>query len=178
MSEPRDPYEVLQVDRRTEPAVIRAAYLRLAKQYHPDAGSGDHERMVALNEAWALLRDPARRAAYDGSRWTTQVPRPNAAAREDTAAHAPRRDGATRGSTSTTLDYGRYAGWTLRELAREDPDYLVWLARVPGGRQYRAEIQEILSACPSATHVAPVATQPRRTSRWHLPWRAGSSAAR
>ena len=42
------------------------------------------------------------------------------------------------------LDFGRYAGWTLRQLAFHDPDYLEWLVRSPGGRQYRAQITAIL----------------------------------
>jgi len=173
MTEPRDPYVVLQVDPRAEPAVIRAAYLRLAKKYHPDAGSGDHERMVALNEAWALLRDPARRAAYDESRRPTPVPPANPAPGHSTVPHAPRRRGAAAAFSGTTLDFGRYAGWTLHELAREDPDYLVWLARAPGGRQYRSEIQAILSTRPPVTQRAADWTRPRPTCRWHLPWRGG-----
>jgi len=42
------------------------------------------------------------------------------------------------------LDFGRYAGWTLRQLAAHDPNYLEWLLRSPGGRQYRAEITALL----------------------------------
>lgn len=43
------------------------------------------------------------------------------------------------------LDYGRYEGWTIRELAQEDPDYLLWLARTPAGRMYRNRIMEALA---------------------------------
>ena len=59
-----DLYEVLQVDRRAEPEVVRAAYRALARKNHPDFG-GDVRRMASINEAWAVLGDPARRAAYD-----------------------------------------------------------------------------------------------------------------
>jgi curved DNA-binding protein CbpA len=62
----RDFYEILQVHRRAEPEVIRAAYRILAHKYHPDHG-GDAARMVDLNDAFDVLGDPVRRAAYDAS---------------------------------------------------------------------------------------------------------------
>lgn len=50
-----------------------------------------------------------------------------------------------------TLDFGHYAGRAIADLAREDPDYLRWLARHPSGVRYRAEIQRVLeSAVPRA----------------------------
>jgi curved DNA-binding protein CbpA len=63
-----DAYKVLQVDPEADVEVIQAAYRRLAQKYHPDAGASGGvgaERMIALNRAWELLRDPRRRAAYD-----------------------------------------------------------------------------------------------------------------
>ncbi len=52
-------------------------------------------------------------------------------------------------STSTpgsrVLDFGRYAGWTLRQVAMRDRDYLEWLRRTPLGRQYQAEIAAVLA---------------------------------
>ena len=64
-----DPYKVLQVDSEAEDEVIQAAYRRLAQKYHPDvAGPAGAERMTAINAAWALLRDPARRASLDRER--------------------------------------------------------------------------------------------------------------
>ncbi|MBA2720723.1 MAG: J domain-containing protein [Chloroflexi bacterium] len=66
-----DPYKILQVDSEAEDEVIQAAYRRLAQKYHPDvAGSEGVERMAAINAAWALLRDPAQRAALDRARRT------------------------------------------------------------------------------------------------------------
>src|SRR3954464_14454003 len=63
-----DPYKVLQVDPEAEDEVIQAAYRRLAQKYHPDiAGAEGASRMTAINAAWELLRDPARRAAHDRS---------------------------------------------------------------------------------------------------------------
>jgi hypothetical protein len=43
------------------------------------------------------------------------------------------------------LDFGRYAGWSLRQVALRDPDYLEWLRRTPGGRHYQADIASVLS---------------------------------
>jgi hypothetical protein len=47
--------------------------------------------------------------------------------------------------SSRIIDFGRYAGWTLRQIALRDRDYLEWLRRTPGGRQYQAEIAAILT---------------------------------
>jgi hypothetical protein len=44
------------------------------------------------------------------------------------------------------LDFGRYAGWSLRQVALRDPNYLEWLRRTPGGRQYQTEIVAVLTA--------------------------------
>lgn len=67
---PPDYYQVLQVDPRAEPEVIQAAYRRLAKKYHPDIyrGADRDERMRAVNEAYGILGDRVRRAAYDQTR--------------------------------------------------------------------------------------------------------------
>jgi uncharacterized protein (DUF3820 family) len=48
-------------------------------------------------------------------------------------------------AAGTRLTFGRYAGWTLRDLARQDPDYLRWLSRHSSGIRYRTEIYQILS---------------------------------
>jgi curved DNA-binding protein CbpA len=60
-------YEVLGVSRDAGSEEIRRAYVAQARQLHPDTGSAaaDPQAMQALNEAWRVLRDPARRAAYD-----------------------------------------------------------------------------------------------------------------
>jgi curved DNA-binding protein CbpA len=68
-----DPYKVLQVDPAADRASIEAAYRRLARRYHPDVS---HEpdavaRMVQINQAWELLRDPVRRASVDRARTRT-----------------------------------------------------------------------------------------------------------
>ena len=67
MADPPDPYKVLQVDSEAEDEVIQAAYRRLAQKYHPDVATGPDaaSRMSAINAAWEILRDPAKRAAHD-----------------------------------------------------------------------------------------------------------------
>lgn len=46
--------------------------------------------------------------------------------------------------SGSVLTFGRYAGWSIGELGRRDLEYLEWLDRVPIGRQYRDEIDQIL----------------------------------
>ncbi len=60
-------YEVLRVEPTAPIAEVRRAYVALARQHHPDRANGDADSMRAINDAWATLRDPDRRAAYDVS---------------------------------------------------------------------------------------------------------------
>ena len=46
--------------------------------------------------------------------------------------------------SGTVLNFGRYAGWSLGEVARHDLEYVEWLDRAPIGRNYRQEIDDIL----------------------------------
>lgn len=62
-----DPYAELGLTSSASAAEIKAAYRRLVKQHHPDAG-GDDQRMLALNAAWEVLGDPERRRAHDRTR--------------------------------------------------------------------------------------------------------------
>lgn len=63
----RNYYRVLHVQPDAPAEVVRAAYRALMAKHHPDQG-GDHDLAVLLNEAWAVLGDSARRAAYDEKR--------------------------------------------------------------------------------------------------------------
>ncbi|HIC89565.1 MAG TPA: molecular chaperone DnaJ [Anaerolineae bacterium] len=67
MAEKRDYYEVLGVSREASSDDIRRAFRRLARQYHPDVNkSPDAEaRFKEINEAYEVLSDPDKRAAYD-----------------------------------------------------------------------------------------------------------------
>jgi molecular chaperone DnaJ len=61
-------YDVLGVGTDADAAEIRAAYRRAARDNHPDThGEASAGRMAAVNEAWQVLRDPARRREYDRS---------------------------------------------------------------------------------------------------------------
>jgi molecular chaperone DnaJ len=64
----QDYYELLGVQRGADDAAIKAAYRRLAKEHHPDRKNGCKEseaRFKAINEAYDILKDPQKRAAYD-----------------------------------------------------------------------------------------------------------------
>jgi curved DNA-binding protein CbpA len=191
-----DPYKTLQVDPEADPEVIQAAYRRLAQKFHPDRASGEEaaRRMIAINAAWEVLGDPARRAAYDrqravsgpggrgdpaprgpggpaphGSGWGPEAPTmkgsparpaegvspdwtsgrstsgsgydPSTMRAADGHGAAGRPPGDPSGSV---LSFGRFAGWSLGEIARTDVEYLEWLDRAPIGRAYREELDAIL----------------------------------
>jgi curved DNA-binding protein CbpA len=59
-----DPYQDLGVGRDASPEEIKAAYRRRAKKTHPDAG-GKTEEFQAVNAAYQVLADPARRKHFD-----------------------------------------------------------------------------------------------------------------
>jgi curved DNA-binding protein CbpA len=183
-----DPYKVLQVDPEAEDEVIQAAYRRLAQKYHPDRSpnADGMARMVAINAAWELVRDPTRRAAYDRERTARRSrsvgsaagPPPPTAAASPAASTRTERPPETVSSdwtsgrssagggydprtmrsaeglgaagpppgnpTGSVLGFGRYAGWSLGEIARRDIGYLEWLDRMAIGRQYRDEIDALL----------------------------------
>ena len=65
----KDHYAILGVTPASEDVVIRAAYHALMRRYHPDADPSAEaaERSRAINEAYALLRDPEKRARYDAT---------------------------------------------------------------------------------------------------------------
>ena len=63
-----DFYELLEVERGADEAVLKSAYRRLAMKWHPDKNPGDAEaeaRFKAISEAYDCLKDPQKRAAYD-----------------------------------------------------------------------------------------------------------------
>jgi len=63
----RDYYRDLGVERDATADDIKKAYRKLARKYHPDVSKEPdaEERMRAVNEAYAVLSDPEKRAAYD-----------------------------------------------------------------------------------------------------------------
>jgi curved DNA-binding protein CbpA len=169
---PVDCYRLLGVDPAADPATIRHAYRALARRFHPDMPGGTEAAMRQLNAAWAVLRDPAARRAYDlrraarasaaADRGDAEGSRP-AADRADAEGPRPAADrGARAPAAPDVLDFGRYAGWSLRELARQDPNYLLWLARTPIGRRYQSEIGRLLDPTPGQATTVRAAPAGRR----------------
>ncbi len=68
MSEKRDYYEVLGIQKGASEAEIKSAYRKLAKKYHPDLNPDNPEaeaKFKEINEANDVLSDPDKRARYD-----------------------------------------------------------------------------------------------------------------
>ena len=64
---PRDYYEILGIPRGASEGEIKSAFRNLARKYHPDVSQEDdaEERFKEINEAYAVLSDQDKRAAYD-----------------------------------------------------------------------------------------------------------------
>lgn len=139
-----DAYAILGVKPGSDDETIAAAYRSLARQHHPDiAGEAGTARMIRLNAAFDLVRTADRRAAYalEGG-----------AASARRASWAPEFDG-TGGAgpapgrpTGSVLDFGRHLGWSIGEIARVDPGYLLWLEDRREGQPYLEEIDRTLRA--------------------------------
>lgn len=137
----RDAYRVLQVDPSAEPIVIQAAYRALARKFHPDGDQPDASRMAELNRAYSELRDPDQRRRYDTRRALARAqPIPVASPGRPVDVWTSRRAA----PEPNVLDFGRYAGWTIPNLARHDPDYLRWLCRHSSGIRFREAIARAL----------------------------------
>ncbi|HXS26982.1 MAG TPA: DnaJ C-terminal domain-containing protein [Steroidobacteraceae bacterium] len=73
LMEYRDYYQALGVSRNATAEEVKKAYRRLARKYHPDVSKEPNaeEHFKAVQEAYEVLKDPEKRAAYDqlGSEW-------------------------------------------------------------------------------------------------------------
>lgn len=65
-------YEILEVDKKASPEIIKKSYSTLAKKYHPDLQPEDmkqdaEEKFKLINEAYEVLSAPEKRKNYDAS---------------------------------------------------------------------------------------------------------------
>jgi hypothetical protein len=110
--------------------------------------------MAELNWAYAVLREPGLRASFDNARVPIPVatPSPTAGTLSERVAEVTEaaigRD--SDNPANTTLDFGRFAGMTLRQIARVDPGYLEWLRRHSSGLRYRHQIDTVLGSMAGA----------------------------
>ena len=64
----RDYYEILGVERSCDAGALKASFRKLAMEHHPDRNNGCEDaegRFKEINEAYSILSDPQKRAAYD-----------------------------------------------------------------------------------------------------------------
>lgn len=165
---PLNAYKVLGVAPDADHLGIQAAYRTLAKQFHPDRnGSAIGRRlMLVVNEAYDAVKTPERRAAYDAALRRQRLdhrpmpieeqrpqpvtptraapaPSPTHVAVEDLgplhrrarSLHATEHPAGAR-----VLEFGRYAGHTIEQVARIDRDWLEWFIRTPLGRPFTREV--------------------------------------
>lgn len=120
-----------------------------ARRPHPEATRPGTAPTAASRPAGTGPRAdvPPRRAETVSSDWTSgrssqgggYDPKSMGAPDGFAAAGPPPGD-----PSGTVLNFGRYAGWSLGEVARRDLDYIEWLDRMPIGRTYRDELDAIL----------------------------------
>ena len=127
-------YQRLRITPDASADEVRAAYRRMAREFHPDnAGEASAERMAEINEAWRVLSDPARRAMYDaGLRGVTVTPRRAPTGRLDEELYPveqrPRHDPAVGPPPFPTkrlaiaVGIAMVAGFVISGLARKQPD--------------------------------------------------------
>ncbi len=147
-------------------AAINAAWDRLGD---PSARSAfDHERAIRIAHAAEVARQAAGRTApthpsagpSSGASRPATPPPPDEVSRDWTSGRSSQGGGydasmrAAEGlgaagpppgnPAGSVLNFGRYAGWSLGEIARSDIEYIEWLDRTPIGRPYRDEVDVIL----------------------------------
>jgi hypothetical protein len=73
-SDDLDHYEFMQISPKAGQEVIHRVFRIMAARFHPDnPDSGDLEKFLKLNQAYAVVSDPEKRATYDASREQQQV---------------------------------------------------------------------------------------------------------
>ena len=136
-----DHYETLGLDRGCSEADIRQAYRKLSRRHHPDTNGGSPEsvtRTQALNAAHAVLRDAARRRAYDEDLLIAED-----TARAATAASAP--------APAAPRHAGRRSANITQQVPLKLEEFL---------RGTRLEIRVNDPACPEGPESYPVIVPP------------------
>jgi curved DNA-binding protein CbpA len=89
-------YEVLEVSPNARASVIKAAYRCLVQQYHPDRNPADAKaaaQITRINQAYAVLADPQKRARYDQKMGFGAKERRGSSTRANTVKAAASEDG-------------------------------------------------------------------------------------
>lgn len=138
-----DAYDVLEVLPSAHSRVVEAAYLALAAVYRAEGDDSESSirRVAELEDAYAMVRTSEARTLYDQRRVRREVMEAASATPYHPLA-AP--DPGPAETPAAAIDFGRYTGWTIAQLARHDPDYLRWLSRHSSGIRYRHQIEEAL----------------------------------
>jgi hypothetical protein len=135
MATSKDYYAILGVLPSIDPVALAAVYRALLKKYHPDVCAGtraDGERITKeLNEAFSILGDPVRRAAYDKARSS---------------------DGPSSGDYEGQQDWERSGGEDGESQALDDWRYVVRYH--PNVERYRNELKELSPALAFSFQVA------------------------
>ena len=66
--ENKDYYKTLEIAKDADSAAVKKAFRKLAMQHHPDRNKGDkgsEKKFKEINEAYEVLKDDQKRAAYD-----------------------------------------------------------------------------------------------------------------
>ena len=117
-------YAVLQVSPQADAEIIRAAYRNLMQRYHPDRNPGDlqaAEMAVRVSQAYEILSNPEKKAAYDAQLLREQ------------AAHSPQADrlaairAAQRGKGNALTQVKSRTPWVLMGIALLLCVCIIWL---------------------------------------------------
>lgn len=114
-----DLYEILHIHPSAPPEVVRASYRQLALLYHPDKNPSPEATalMAQVNDAYAVLNDPEKRAAYDRERAAQAR---QATPPPDQDPQAGRNRPSTGYSSGTQTGYGTGVGFITLGSTKED----------------------------------------------------------
>jgi hypothetical protein len=126
-------YELLGVTATADQAHIRRAFIVLSRRNHPDLGSNGERhqrtaRMSQINTAYAVLRDPAKRAAYDLSLHSVKTsPAPDASSSASAPAPSAKAQKAAPGPTHSDFERQLHNGLGRFMRAATSTPLLRWV---------------------------------------------------